>query len=291
MNPISLCLALLWPLAFASDNGLYYECDTAELASNNQCIFKLNGGQPTEWVDETIHDVGPDPNSAGPDFYRGVESYTGDMLSVSPKPWVNGDKLACSSDPVTGDKWNGFAHIFELMAPLRDMMMYDPGALDADTWAKYTRALTDCNQKTVNYDREGGTPYSTSQVYEYVKDPQGKDIHHPVLQYMEEGSIDLVCISSELDMTHCDGSRSNAGSSKGDRCNCWFDAYKAIYGRCPVVDQTFTHCPNTIASVDCANEVPVDTSSLVTMECTSSDDTEMPSPPEMPEKPSPPAKG
>ena len=25
-----------------------------------------------------------------------------------------------------------------------------------------------------------------------------------------------------------------------DRCNCWFDAYKALYGECPKFDMTFT---------------------------------------------------
>ena len=33
----------------------------------------------------------------------------------------------------------------------RDMMMYDPSALTPDVWAKYTRALTDCNSKTEDY--------------------------------------------------------------------------------------------------------------------------------------------
>ena len=31
------------------------------------------------------------------------------------------------------------------------MMMYDPSALTSDVWAKYTRALTDCNSKTEDY--------------------------------------------------------------------------------------------------------------------------------------------
>ena len=71
--------------------------------------------------------------------------------------------------------------------------MYNPSALTSDVWAKYTRALTDCNSKTVDV-RGGGSPFSTSQVYEYVMDPKGNDIHHYILQYLEEGSIDLVII-------------------------------------------------------------------------------------------------
>ena len=41
------------------------------------------------------------------------------MLNVSPKPWVNGDSLVASNDPITGDLWSGYALIFEMMAPLR----------------------------------------------------------------------------------------------------------------------------------------------------------------------------
>ena len=47
-----------------------------------------------------------------------------------------------------------------------------------------------------------------------------------------------------------------------DRCNCWFDAYKALYGECPKFDMTFTACSGTVASVDCADAVPQDTSNL-----------------------------
>ena len=41
------------------------------------------------------------------------------MLTVSPKPWVNGDSLVGSESAITGDLWSGYTLIFELMAPLR----------------------------------------------------------------------------------------------------------------------------------------------------------------------------
>jgi len=278
-------------IAHASDNGGYYTCNAEKLASDNQCIFDLTGTQPADWIQEPVkHDISRD---VGPDFYRGVQSYDGQtMLSVSPKPWVNGDSLVGSDDPVTGDLWSGYTLIFELMAPLRDMMMYEPSKLTADVWAKYTRALTDCGAKTENYvatrgllERAGGTPYSTDQVYEYVKDPAGKDIHHYVLQYLEEGTIDLVCLSTDLDMTHCDTTRATAGATKGvDRCNCWFDAYKAIYGECPKFDMTFTTCSGTVASQDCADAEPTDTSSLASGTGTGNTTPSMPTTPTMPAK-------
>jgi len=253
-------------VALGSDNGLYYVCDTSKLESQNECIFVLTGDQPDDWIQEPVeHDIDRD---VGADFYRGVQSYDGEtMLNLSPKPWVNGDSLVGSDDPVTGDLWSGYTLIFELMAPLRDMMMYNPSALTADVWAKYTRALTDCNAKTEDarelLERGGGQAFSTDQVYEFMTNPNGQDIHHFILQYLEEGTIDLVCLSTDLVMEHCDVIRAAAGATGGvDRCNCWFDAYNALYGECPKFDMTFTTCSGTVAPVDCADATPTDTSNL-----------------------------
>jgi hypothetical protein len=89
------------------------------------------------------------------------------------------------------------------------------------------------------------------------------------LQYLEEGAVDLVCLSTDLSMPnddgddHCEVIRATAEAITGvDRCNCWFDAYEAIYGACPVVDMTFTTCGGTVAPTVCtdADVVAVDTS-------------------------------
>ena len=63
--------------------------------------------------------------------------------------------------------------------------------------------------------RAGGSPYSAAQVYEFLKNPEGKDIHHYVLQFLEEGTIDLVCLSTDLEMEHCDVIRATAGATGG----------------------------------------------------------------------------
>ena len=250
-NSLWLVLTLIVGV-FASDNGKYYICDTEKLAADNECIFVLNGDQPADWVAQEEHNIN---REVGADYYRGVQGYAGSMLSVSPKPWANGDKLVASTTKIEGDEWSGYALIFELMAPLRDMMMYHPSMLDDATWALWTRALTDCNAKTVDYVEErGGAQLSTSQVYEVMKNPNYKDIHHNILQYLEEGAIDLVCLATDLEMTHCDATREVSGYV-ADRCNCWFDAYEAIYGVCPDVDTEFVHCEHTVEPVVCTGEV------------------------------------
>merc|ERR1712025_381107 len=103
--------------------------------------------------------------------------------------------LIKSDSEVTGSTL-GYTNAFELVAPLRDYMMYDPKSLrdSADLWKKYTQAFTDCSVKLSDTQGDHGTAYGTDAVYEYLKNPNGKDIHHYVLQYLEEGAIDLVCV-------------------------------------------------------------------------------------------------
>jgi hypothetical protein len=54
-------------------------------------------------------------------------------------------------------------------------------------------------------------------------------------------------------MSHWDATRGASGYV-ADRCNCWFDAYQAINGVCPVVDMEFVHCEHTVAPVVCTGE-------------------------------------
>merc|ERR1719412_854277 len=161
------------------------------------------------------------------------------------------------------------------------MMMYDPSSLDEEKWNLWTKAMTDCNVKTQDYyDRAGGKQLSTSEVYEVMKDPKYRDIHHNVLQYLEEGTIDLVCLSTDMVMTHCDTTRAVSGYVDV-RCNCWFDAYQAIYGTCPVVDMEFGHCEHTVAPVVCTAESEVEAGEKEGEEET---DNGMPDLPEMPSR-------
>ena len=276
-----LFLSIIAP-SFASENGKYYVCDEATLASDNKCIFALSGDEPEEWVPLEQHNI---DREIGPDFYRGVEKYDGSqILGTSPLPWANGDRLVSSgTTKISGDDWSGYTLIFELMAPLRDMMMYRPDDLDQETWDKWTRALTDCNAKTVDYEESrGGAQLSTKQVYDVMKNPNYKDVHHNLLQYLEEGSIDLVCLSTDLEMSHCDVTRGANNAVVGDHCNCWFDAYQAIYGVCPVVDTEFKHCDNTVAPTVCTDTTP-------NAPADDGGENEMPSPPDMPSPPEKPS--
>merc|ERR1712051_1003803 len=56
------------------------------------------------------------------------------------------------------------------------------------------------------------------------------------LQFLEEGTIDLVCLAvPSLSMSRCDTIRAAAGVAEGGACNCWFDAYQGLYNAQPEV--------------------------------------------------------
>ena len=72
-----------------------------------------------------------------------------------------------------GDEWT-YALIFELVAPLRNKMMYHPGDLNAIEWAKYTKAFVDCKVKDEDEAGDHGTAYSVDNVYSIMKNPAGE---------------------------------------------------------------------------------------------------------------------
>lgn len=223
---------------FASENGKYYVCDTTILKEKNECIFK-------ETSDAPFDTAAPHNIVRGKDQYRQVVTAKGDALMVTPKPWTNGDNFLDTNKIVTGDLWN-YALAFDLVAPLRDVMMYTPSVVanNKTKWDIYTKAFTDCGIKTEDAQGDHGIALSTANVYQKLKDPAGKDIHHNILQYLEEGAIDLVCLVTSLDMpVRCNPIREKWAASIDTSCNCFFDAYEAMYGVQPNLgDNKFTNC-------------------------------------------------
>ena len=76
-----------------------------------------------------------------------------------------------------------------------------------------------------------------------IKHPiSGQDIHNSVLRFLEEGAIDLVCIATDLDFNRCSAMREKWGVEEGTKCNCWLEAYKAMYGVDALVDADLVDC-------------------------------------------------
>lgn len=234
-------------------------CDFS--AGDDWCIFALTDTAPPndDYPDEdwqaigAVEHAGTDLSPCGHNqggFYCEVQDLNGDTLTSSPKPWKNGDQLVATGTAHTGDDWT-YTLIFELVAPLRNLMMYDPEALDDAMWAKYTKAFVDCKVKDVDEEGDHGTAYSVDNVYEIMKTAAGVDIHHWLLQFLEEGAIDLVCMATDLGMDRCYTMRDKWGVDNGTKCDCWLEAYKDLFGFDAVVDVELVECaaPDTDTAV------------------------------------------
>lgn len=66
-------------------------------------------------------------------------------------------------------------------------------------------------------------------------------MHNQILQFLEEGAIDLVCLTTDLVMERCDYIR-GIMDAEGKKCNCWFAGYEAVMGVAPNVDEMFVDC-------------------------------------------------
>jgi hypothetical protein len=215
-----VCVALLPALTLASENGGLYMCDDTKLSSENLCYFTASS---TNTAGATGHNIDLGVGNVG---FRKINDASGNQLSTSPKPWTQGDVLVASSAEQTGDALN-YAKAFEIMAPLRDAMMYAPGTLTIDEakWNLMTKALQDCQIKSedTTATSPSGTEviaYGTKSMLAVMSDPGGEDIHHYVLQFLEEGAIDLVCQMTSLTMDRCTAQRALGATS-----DCWEDGY------------------------------------------------------------------
>jgi hypothetical protein len=232
-------------------NGGYMTCDFS--AGDDWCIFALTEAAPpnVDYPDEdwqaigAVEHAGTDLSPCGHNqggFYCEVQDLNDiTLISSCPAPWKNGDKLVATDTEHTGDDWT-YALIFELVAPLRNLMMYHPETLDAAMWAKYTKAFVDCKVKDADEAGDHGTAFSVDNVYEIMKTAAGVDNHHHVLQFLEEGAIDLVCITTDLEMDRCDTMRAKWAVEAGTKCDCWQAAYKELFEVDAMVDVTLSDC-------------------------------------------------
>jgi len=203
-----------------SDNGKKFECDAAKLSSDHMCYFvatadnDIGGAHPHD-INQCIADDG----------YRQVVDSSSTGLQLTPKPWQTGDDLAASTSEVTGDLLL-YSKAFEMLAPLRDAMMYAPETLrdDRTLWDFLTQPLADCKLKENDEQGNHGVALSRENVYLKLSYTT-TDSHHNILQFLEEGSIDLVCaMTSDASLTDFERCKTVRGSASY-KSNCWEAAY------------------------------------------------------------------
>merc|ERR1711981_1491698 len=117
--------------------------------------------------------------------------------------------------------------------------MYKPNTIanDFSQWQNLTDAFHMCSIKIndttcVHPDGSTGIAYSVDHIYAFLKDPRGQgstlDFIRPVMQFLEEGAIDLVCLMTGLSMDRCDAIRKlNNVTGTSD---CWKSSCTRMYG-------------------------------------------------------------
>ena len=228
---LGVAVALVATAVSASANGQLYECDSARLSSENLCYFVATSSNT---VGASAHNIN---RAVAADGYRKIVGSTGTDVTLSPRPWTQGEMLAASSTEITGDNL-AWVKAFEMIAPLRDAMMYAPETVTANTtrWLELTKALTDCSVKAADHTEtingREATVYGVTGVYTLLGSPSGSATpNHGILQFLEEGAVDLVCVMApSLVMDRCDVIRGTLGLASGAGSTCWEAAYTALYG-------------------------------------------------------------
>ena len=168
---------------------------TCVIGPNGYCIFT---GRPHETglnqgTDEVLDRDG--------NFLYSVNeavaaSSSGEILKATGRPAFDGDDLIESSqDGMTGDE-KAFHKVMAIMFPIRNALMYDIATVTQSEWDELVKDLAKRAIKETTYT-DGVTPrdnyYGRQGVFDLAKNPEGKDIHHEVMRFLEEAGLYLLC--------------------------------------------------------------------------------------------------
>jgi len=123
-------------------------------------------------------------------------SSSGEILKATGRPAFDGDDLIESSqDGMTGDE-KAFHKVMAIMFPIRNALMYDIATVTQFEWDELVKDLAKRAIKETTYT-DGATPrdnyYGRQGVFGLAKNPEGKDIHHEVMRFLEEAGLYLLC--------------------------------------------------------------------------------------------------
>jgi len=132
-------------------------------------------------------------------------SSSGEILKATGRPAFNGDDLIESSqDGMTGDE-KAFHNVMAIMFPIRNALMYDIATVTQPEWDELVKDLAKRAIKETTYT-DGVTPrdnyYGRQGVFDLAKNPEGKDIHHEVMRFLEEAGLYLLCHVTSDEFNH-----------------------------------------------------------------------------------------
>ncbi len=169
-----------------------YSCN---IDSDGYCIFT---GTP--------HQTGLEPSTvnitdrAGNFLFRVDEAVAtnsaGDILEARGTPAFDGDELIQYSQDGMSDDEKAFHKVMAIMFPIRNALMYDIGNLTQIEWDLLVEELDQRGIKETTYTG-GETPkdnyYGRQGIFDLANNPEGKDIHHDVMKFLEESGLYLLC--------------------------------------------------------------------------------------------------
>jgi len=138
----------------------------------------------------------------------------GEILVARGTPAFDGDELIQSSQDALTEDEKAFHRVMATMFPIRNALMYDIADLTQTDWDELVAELTKRQIKETTFTK-GDTPmenyYGRQGVFDLAKKPEGKDIHHEVMKFLEESGLYLLChvtsdeFSQMLKETHPEG--------------------------------------------------------------------------------------
>ena len=121
---------------------------------------------------------------------------TGKILQPRGTPAFNGDELVKHSKDGTTDGEETFHRVMAIMFPIRNALMYDIADINQATWDELVSGLKIRGIKDKIFT-DGVTPrdnyYGRQDIFGLAKNPDGKNIHHEIMKFLEEAGLYLLC--------------------------------------------------------------------------------------------------
>ena len=121
---------------------------------------------------------------------------SGEILQARGTPASNGDELVRYLEGAMTDDEKAFHRVMAVMFPVRNALMYDISEVSQARWEELVSELEMRGVKDKTFT-DGATPkdnyYGRNGIFELAKHPEGKDIHHDVMKFLEEAGLYFLC--------------------------------------------------------------------------------------------------
>jgi len=189
---LSACGQMSPPTPPGGGPGGTYAC---EISDDGYCVFT---GSP--------HGLSLDDTTPGQEQVLDID---GAAVRPGGRPFQDGYTLAAADASVTDNDALAYVEVFKVMAPIRDALMYDIATTSPEAWAELTTTLRDAGIKLESDALDSPIPpersYGIDDVYALARSPEGADIHHPIMKFLEESELALKCRWLEMSLVNPEG--------------------------------------------------------------------------------------